>query len=141
MKNTTYDIFITHAWRYHEDWTRVGELLDDCSGLNWRNFSVPWHDPAMDPNSEVGGRFIRNWLESQIVPAAGVLLLNSVYATNSARHWITLEIEMARRHGKPVIALPSFGEADVLPEVRALADSVAQWDGVAIIGAIEATRH
>jgi hypothetical protein len=77
MTPKLYDLFLTHAWRYHDDWTRMAEMLDHCDGVKWRNFSVPWHDPAMDANTEVGGRSIRNWLESQIVPVA----LNSLAAS------------------------------------------------------------
>lgn len=138
MIDKIYDIFITHAWRYHDDWTRMGEMLDTCAGLKWRNFSVPWHDPAMDANTEIGGKFIRNWLESQIIPVCGVILLNSVYETNSSRKWIDFEIEMARKHGKPIFAVPTYGETSVLPEVSKLSDEVVQWDCRAIINAINA---
>lgn len=138
MTDKLYDLFITHAWRYHDDWTRMGEMLDAHPGLKWRNFSVPWHDPAMDPNTEVGGKFIRNWLELQITPVTGVLLLNSVYETKSARKWIDFEIEMARKHGKPVIAIPTFGTSDVLQEVQQMSDIVAEWDGDSVINSIDA---
>jgi hypothetical protein len=136
--NKLYDLFLTHAWRYHDDWIRMGEMLDACEGLRWRNFSVPWHDPAMDPNTEVGGKFIRHWLESQIIPVTAVILLNSVYETNSSRKWVDFEIEAARRHNKRVIAVPTYGQPDVLPEVRAMSDVVVPWDCQALIAAIDA---
>ncbi|MCB2263873.1 MAG: TIR domain-containing protein [Candidatus Thiosymbion ectosymbiont of Robbea hypermnestra] len=138
MTNKLYDIFITHAWRFHDEWTRMGDMLDACETLKWRNFSVPWHDPAMDTNTEIGMRFIRNCLESQIVPVAGVILLNGVYETKSSRKWVDLEIEMARKHSKPVFAVPTFKQTDVLPEVREMSDMVVQWDCQAMIGAIDA---
>lgn len=138
MSEKLHDIFITHAWRYHDDWTRMGDMLDACAHIKWRNFSVPWHDPAMEAYTEVGGRFIREWLESQIVPVCGVILLNSVYETKSSRKWVELEIEMARRHGKPVIAVPTHGQREVLPEVEQLCDRVSQWDCDEIIAALDA---
>ena len=137
MVRTTYDIFITHAWRYHDDWTRVGSVLDGCVGFSWRNFSVPWYDPAMDPNTEIGARFIRRWLESQIIPVAVVVFLGSVYAVKSARKWLEMEVEMARRHGKPVLGLPSFGETELAAEARTLVDATSAWTGEAITAAIE----
>ena len=73
MNERIYDLFITHAWRYHDDWTRVGEMLDKFLGDFWRNFSVPWYDPALDPNTEVGKRLVHRWLEQQIVPTCGVI--------------------------------------------------------------------
>jgi hypothetical protein len=134
---TTYDIFVTHAWRYHDDWTRVGAVLDQQPGFSWRNFSVPWYDPAMDPNTEVGARFVRRWLESQIIPVAVVIFLGSVHAVKSARKWLEMEVDMARRHGKPILGLPSFGEAEMAPEARALVSATARWDGETLREAIE----
>lgn len=135
-----YDLFITHAWRYHEDWTKISELLDKLPSLKWRNFSVPWHDPAMDPNSEVGGKFIRDWLENQIVPVHGVILLAGVYAVKSARRWLDLELEMARRQHKPIIGLPAIGQTTVPEEVGALCDVSTGWDAAALIAALDEVR-
>jgi len=135
-----YDIFITHAWRYHEDWTRISELLDDLQGRKWRNFSVPWHDPAMDPNSEVGGKFIRSWLENQIIPAHGVVFLAGVYAIKSARRWLDLEVEMARKHRKPIIGVPAIGADAVPDEIAAFCDKTVGWDAAAVIAALDEVR-
>ena len=133
----TRDIFITHAWRYHDDWTRMSDLLDRYPGLSWRNFSVPWYDPAMDPNTEVGGKFIRRWLESQIIPAVAVILLGGVYAVNSSRKWVEMEVDMARRHLKPVIGAPAFGSNDMAADAHALVDVVVSWDAAEIVAAID----
>lgn len=135
-----YDLFITHAWRYHEDWTKLSEMLDRVPGLSWRNFSLPWHDPAMDPNSEVGGKFIRSFLENQIVPVHGVILLAGVYAVKSARRWLDMEVEMARKHNKPVIGVPAIGETTVPDEVAALCDRSTAWDAAAVISALDEVR-
>ena len=135
-----HDLFITHAWRYHEDWTKISEMLDSVPGLAWRNFSVPWHDPAMDPNSEVGGKFIRNFLETQIIPVDGVILLAGVYKINSARHWVNLEVDMARKHNKPVIGVPAIGEATVADEVKSLCEAIVGWDATALIATLDEIR-
>ena len=135
-----HDLFITHAWRYHEDWTKISEMLDSVPGLAWRNFSVPWHDPAMDPNSEVGGKFIRDFLETQIIPVDGVILLAGVYKIKSARHWVNLEVEMARKHKKPIIGVPAIGETIVTDEVKSLCDATVRWDAAALIAALEEFR-
>jgi hypothetical protein len=136
-----YDIFITHAWRYHEDWSRLAEMLDSLPDLKWRNFSLPWHDPAMEANSEVGGKFIRDFLETQIIPACGVLFLSGVYAIKSARRWLDLELEMARKHNKPVIGIPPIGEAEVPSELKALCDGCATWNAKAVISALDVARR
>jgi hypothetical protein len=135
-----YDLFITHAWRYHEDWSKISEMLDSLPGLKWRNFSLPWHDPAMDPNSEVGGKFIRSFLETQIIPVHGVVLLAGVYKINSAKRWLEMEVEMARKYNKPIIGLPSIGEATVPQEVKSLCDASVGWDAAALIAALDDIR-
>src|SRR5258708_11007435 len=133
-----YDLFITHAWRYHEDWTRAGELLDATPGLQWRNFSVPWYDPAMDPNTEVGGKFVRTWLESQITPVMGVIFLSSVYQVKSNRKWLEFEVDLARKHQKPIVGLPSFGAAELPADGVALVDGGGPWDGREIVTRLQA---
>lgn len=135
-----YDLFLTHAWRFHDDWTRFSGLMDEKPVLTWRNFSLPWHDPAMDPNTEVGGRFIRNFLESQIIPVHVVVLLAGVYEIKSARRWIDMEVEMARKHRKPIIGIPAIGQDAMPEEVSALCDACSKWDRAQFIATVQDVR-
>lgn len=135
-----YDIFITHAWRFHEDWTKFSEFMDKIPGIGWRNFSLPWHDPAVSPNTEVGGRFIRSFLESQIIPAHVVILLAGVYEIRSARYWVDIEIEMARKHKKPVVALPALNKETVPDEVAKMCDASSRWEASHVIATIHEVR-
>lgn len=136
LKN--YDIFITHAWRNHEDWVRMGELLDRCAKMCWRNFSVPWHDPAMTPNSEIGNKYILNCLENQIVPTHGIIFLTGVYAVKSSQKWLDIELQIAKKHKKPVIGVPPFGKIVIPDGMDILCDQTVQWDVSAMIGAFDA---
>ena len=133
----SYDLFVTHAWRFHDDWSHFSDLMDQDKGVVWRNFSLPWHDPAMKPSTELGGQFIRNNLESQIIPAQVVILLAGVYSINSARKWLDLEIDFARKHDKPILGLPPIGEASVPEEAEVKCDTCVSWDMGKIIDAIE----
>jgi hypothetical protein len=140
QKLTCYDIFLTHAWRFHDDWTRFSELLDACHGVSWRNFSLPWHDPAMNANTEVGGKFIRNFLETQIIPVHAVVLLSGVHAIVSARRWFDMEVEMARKHNKPLIGVPAVGENSVPEEIGDLCDVCCEWDAKKLFEAVDYCR-
>ena len=141
MKNKKgYDLFLTHAWRFHEDWTRFSELMDKVPDVAWRNFSLPWHDPATEPNTEVGGRFIRDFLERQIIPVHCVVLLAGVYEIKSARRWLDMEVNMARKHNKPIIGIPAIGKQTVPEEVRVLCDAISGWNGAQLITAIDDVR-
>ena len=132
-----YDIFITHAWRYHDDWIRLGNLFDAEKSIKWRNFSVPWYDPALDPNTELGAKAIRNWIDGQIRPVIGTVFLDGVYAVKSTRVWLELEVELSRTHKKPVVALPAHGTTTVSAEAAALADQVVDWNAIGIVRALE----
>ena len=127
-RRKTCDIFITHAWRYHDDWKRLVALLDEHDPHCWRNFSLPWFDPALKPGSEFGGKVLRESLEGQVIPAHAVVLLAGVYEQLGSRKWIDFEIEAARKHGKRIIAMPASGSPDLPPEVRALAHDTCGWD-------------
>jgi hypothetical protein len=116
------------------------ELLNLQGIRNWRNFSLPWYDPALDPRTPEGGRVVRAHLESQIVPSHAVVLLAGVHAQLGCKPWVELEIEMARRHMKPVIAVPPYGTAEVSADIRRLADVVTAWDGAEIIAAARQLR-
>ncbi len=137
----TYDVFITHAWRFHDDWSRAGALLDEVEGFRWRNFSVPWHDPAMDPNTERGGRFLQDWLETQILPCHVFVFLDSVYAIRSARKWLDTELQVARAAGKPVIALPIEGSTGLAESVDIPRQAIVPWNGKALTDAIAAAAR
>ncbi len=134
---TTYDIFITHAWRYHDDWVKLSNLFDAEKSIKWRNFSVPWYDPALDPNTDLGARAVRAWIDGQIRPVVGVVLLDSVYKVKSARKWLDLEVELAHAHKKPVVAMPAHSATEVSEEAAAAADAVVGWDVGDIIATFE----
>jgi len=141
IKSSTYDIFITHAWRYHLDWKRMTELLNAHGMRHWRNFSLPWYDPALDPRTEDGGKVVRWNLESQIIPAHAVILLASVLNEPGTHKWLDFELEMARKHQKPIIVVPCWGQTDVPPDVRQRADTVVGWDAAALFAAVKELRH
>lgn len=89
----------------------------------------------MDPNTEVGGRFIREWLESQIIPVDAVILLAGVYRLGSGRKWVELELEYATQHEKSIFGLPPVGaDAAAFPaELRSRMTEVIPWDGSEIV--------
>jgi len=134
----TCDLFLTHAWRYHDDWKRMVDVLNTVGIRAWRNFSLPWYDPALDPRTPEGGMVVRRHLEVQIIPCDAVLLLSGVYEQPGCRKWVDMEVEMARRHGKPIIAVPAIGATEPTPEALALADAAVGWDAAAIM---ELTRR
>lgn len=52
----TYSIFISHAWRYSDDYNRLVKLLNEAPLFRWRNYSDPKHDPVIGPDTDVSRR-------------------------------------------------------------------------------------
>ena len=122
------DLFLTHGFRPHDDWERAAALLDQNFGLGWRNFSVPWHDPALDPNTEADFRSIEADLLSQITFCHVVLFLDGIYRTRAGRRWMDVQVAIARDLGKPIIGLPPWNETALSKEGRALVTAVGHWN-------------
>lgn len=95
----------------------------------------------MNANTDVGGRFIRDFLETQIIPVHAVVLLTGVYSIISARRWFDLEVEMARKHNKPLIGVPVIGETSVPDEVANLCDASCGWDAMQLLTTIDQVRN
>ncbi|WP_420547902.1 TIR domain-containing protein [Curvivirga sp.] len=99
-------IFITHAWRFHNDWNLLTSMMENIKETPWINYSVPWYDPAISTHTETGKLALKNMLFTQILPAEAVVFLEEPYQSKSSREWIDYEIEQARKLGKKIIALP-----------------------------------
>ena len=97
----TYDLFLSHSWRYNSDYYRLIGLLRNASYFKFRDYSVPIHRPKVDPNSSASVRFVTGELEKQIKPVNCVLLMAGVYSTHS--DWIHREVNLAIKYNKPII--------------------------------------
>jgi tetratricopeptide (TPR) repeat protein len=65
---TTYHIFISHAWKYSEAYEKVVGWLDEAAAdgeFKWKNYSVPEHDPLIDPNTTIGKNKLKAMLKNQ----------------------------------------------------------------------------
>jgi len=133
----TYDIFISHAWRYNESYYRLEEMLNDASNFYWRNYSVPKHDPKINPNTYNGKQVLLNGLDNQIRPGNFVIILAVMYAHYS--YWIRKEIEFAQDYGKPIIGLYPWGQINAPQIVTDAADEMVGWNTNSIVSAIR--RH
>src|SRR5687768_7440604 len=96
-----YDIFVSHAWKYHEAYFRLEALLKAAANFQYRNYSVPLHDPVIDPTTTVGQQKLEDLLDAQIRPSQCVLVIAGMYAAH--RFWIDKEIGIAQYYNKPII--------------------------------------
>ncbi len=41
----TYNLFISHAWQYHDDYDRLVKMLDAADNFHYHNYSSPEKGP------------------------------------------------------------------------------------------------
>ena len=126
----TYRVFISHAWRYDDDYYRCEGLLSEATHFQWENLSVPRHDPI----SNAG--MLAAELHNQMRSANVFLILSGMYVSHS--YWIQYEINFARRIGRPIIGIRPWGSSQVPIAVQKGADEIVGWNSGSIVDAI---RH
>jgi hypothetical protein len=130
----TYDLFISHAWKYNEDYHRLIKILQNASNFTFRNYSVPEHDPLIDPNTKVGRGKLEDLIDNQIRPVHCVLILSGMYASHS--DWVLREIELGKAYKKPIIGIVPRGQERIPVKVQEAALDMVYWNTDSIVSAI-----
>jgi hypothetical protein len=125
----TYDLFISHAWDYNDEYYRLVKMLNAAPNFTWRNYSVPEHDPL------AGGAQLGQQLDNQVRPVNAVLILAGMYVNH--RDWIQFEVELAQKYNKPIIGLYPWGKERAPLQVTSVAHMV-RWNTSSIIAAVRA---
>ena len=125
----TYNLFISHAWQYNDDYYTVVNWLSQSS-LDYRNYSVPQHDP-LDVRTNAG---LENALTNQIKPASIVIIIAGMYDAYSK--WIGYEIDEAKRMGKTIIGIRPRGQQRIPLKVQQAATEMVGWNSSSLINAI-----
>lgn len=133
----TYNIFISHAWKYSEHYNKVVQWLNEAKEdnlLNWKNYSVPSHDPLIDPGTTVGKNKLKAALKEQIRPASIVIILSGMYAAHS--EWIDYEIDTAVDYDKYIIGLKPWGQERIPTKISNNSNVMVGWNKSSLINAI-----
>ncbi len=133
----TYNIFISHAWKYTEHYNKIVQWLNEAQNeglFNWKNYSVPEHDPLIDPNTTVGKSKLKEALKGQISPASKVIVLAGMYVAYS--DWIDFEIDTAVNYKKYIIGVEPWGQERVPIKVSNNADKMVGWNKNSVINAL-----
>lgn len=134
---STYNIFISHAWKYSDDYNQIVTWLNEAQqeGLfTWKNYSVPEHDPLIDSNTTVGKNTLKNMLKEQIRPASKILVLSGMYVAYS--DWIDFEIDTAVDYSKYIIGIKPWGQERIPTKISSNADKMVGWNKSSVINAI-----
>ena len=106
----TYDLFLTHAWNYTDEWQGLVALLDEYLPGKWRNWSLPWHDTSIDRYSEEGRAHLEKLLRGQIAQASCVILVPETMSRAEGRMWLDKQLALAVHYATPIIGvLPQNG--------------------------------
>lgn len=130
----TYNLFISHAWKYHDDYDRIVKLLNNANNFDWRNYSVPEHEPVLDPDDPADQKSLIKELKDQIRPTHCVLILAGMYAAYS--FWIQKEIDLSVGFDKPIIGVKPWGQEKIPKAVSDVAVEIVGWNTDSIVSAI-----
>ncbi len=134
-----YHIFISHAWKYGEEYNRLVRLLDNAPYFSYYNYSAPEHKPLhnLDSTEVTTKSQIMAAIDSKISSCNCVLVIAGMYA--AYREWMQYEIMSAVKKNKPIIAIKPFGNTVMPTFVSTYADEIVNWNTDSIVGAIR--RH
>lgn len=132
----TYDIFISHAWKYGDEYERLVGLLDKSSLFKFRNYSAPDYKPlhnidATDVRTETQ---IKEAIDRKIRNVNCVLVISGMYLNN--RKWMLYEIDSALRHKKPIIAIIPYHHKSMPSFIQNIANEIVYWNTDSIVSAI-----
>ena len=133
----TYNLFISHAWRYSDAYATVVSWLDEAQKngeLTWKNYSVPEHDPLVNPDTAVGKTTLKELLKGQIRPASKIIIISGMYANYS--DWIDFEIDTSIDLSKYIIGLKPWGQERIPVKISDNADTMVGWNRASLIRAI-----
>lgn len=132
-----YNLFISHAWRYSDHYWKVVSWLDEAkeaSLFTWSNYSVPKHDPLIDPSTPTGKKKLQGMLNDQMRPASKVIIMSGMYAQYS--DWIQFETLLAVEMKKYIIGLKPWGQERIPSLVQDYATEIVGWNRDSLLRAI-----
>jgi hypothetical protein len=125
-----YRVFICHAWEYSADYYRIVDFLNEAPFFEWEDCSVPVHDPLHTRDLEYE-------LRNQMRDADVFLIIAGMYAAH--HDWMDFELRFARRIGRPILGILTWGSERVPQTVQAAAVELVGWNSASIVAAIR--RH
>ena len=132
QQSKRYNIFISHAWSYGEDYDHLVDLLDNAPNFLYKNYSAPEDKPLVSSNSYVSEIKLKKEIDNKIRYAQCVLIIGGMYAK---RAWMKYELESARSMNKPIIVVAPIGQERIPAELRIY--PIVYWNTNSIINALK----
>lgn len=128
-----YNLFISHSWKYSNDYERLENLLRDYPYFVFKNYSVPKKDP-LDIYGTNYERKLREVITNQMRSCSCFVVIAGLYASYSDS--IDMEIDIAIELGKPIIAVQPWGSSATSQRAKNVADRVVGWNTSSVVQAI-----
>ena len=137
---SNYHIFISHAWKYGNDYNRLIHLLDSAPYFSYYNYSAPREKPLHNLNSTAvtTKTQIKAAIDRKIISCNCVLVISGMYS--AYREWMQYEIDAAILMNKPIIAIRPWGSQVMPAEVSSVATEIVGWNTDSIVSAIRKHR-
>ena len=132
-KNKKYPLFISHCWDYNKKYYTVVDWINE-SDINWRNMSVPNHDP-LNPKTD---KELEILLDNRIKNSSLFIIIAGMYISyDENRIWINKEIEIAEKYNKNILAIKPWGNKKTPFKIQAVADKIVNWNSTSVINGIK----
>lgn len=129
-----YRLFISHAWKYGDDYNRLIHLLDAASLFSYYNYSAPKEKPLFPPGTPYTSTEIAQKITAKISPSQITLVISGMYGAYS--EWMKYEIDESIRMGKPIIGIYPWGQTNTPKYVTDNANEMVRWNTSSIVDAI-----
>ncbi|WP_126992226.1 TIR domain-containing protein [Thermosipho globiformans] len=130
MSSKIYDLFISHAWDYKEDYYNLREKLNNYPYFEWRDYSVPFHDPIESINAQT----IKSKIREKIRQSSVFIVFAAMYSKYS--DWIEWEVKVAEQYEKPILAIKPWSQEKVPVFIQEKANKIVGWNIDNIVSAI-----
>jgi hypothetical protein len=111
MSTHQIHVFISHAWDHSEHYNTLASWIFEekwsvgQASLDFRDFSIPKNDPIHDAPTKPE---LKQAIFNKIARSHVIVIPTGVYATYS--EWIQKEIDGAKLHSKPILAVIPRGQ-------------------------------
>lgn len=111
------NLYVCHRWHYDAAWIDFVAMIDETLGQEWRNWSLPWHDPSLDRNGAPGELKLQKMLQGQIANSEMIFLLQDIADIGGPRSpWFPRQIEIARQLGKTIVGVAGIKGNALAPD-------------------------
>ena len=130
----TKSLFISHSWRYNNEYEGLIDLLNGRGYFVFKDYSVPKDDPIRILSERAYEQKLKEGITNQMRFCDVVILIAGKYVTYSDS--IQMELEIAKQMGKPILAIRPYGAAQTTSLAEIYADEIVSWNSDSIVSAI-----